>query len=311
MKRQPPDFFSSLDSFDLQSFLDDKKNAIDAALIQALDHFRNHINPTTLVDAMQYSVEAGGKRLRPILCLAACEMVGGTDSNAMHAACALEFIHTYSLIHDDLPAMDNDDLRRGKPTCHKVFGEAVAILAGDGLLTAAFELLAAEMPNKKDVEKNLNVIRIIAKAAGATGMVQGQTLDLLLEGKDVTWKEARHMHRLKTGTLIQASLDAGAVLGEGNLAQVTAIRSYGLHIGLAFQLVDDILNVEGDASVLGKPVGSDQALKKATAPAILGLEQTKVYARQLLDAALDDLNSFGSKGEPLAALAYYVIDRDK
>jgi geranylgeranyl diphosphate synthase type II len=260
---------------------------------------------------MQYSVEAGGKRLRPVLCLAACEAVGGTDDDALYAACALEFIHTYSLIHDDLPAMDDDDLRRGKPTCHQVFGEATAILAGDALLTAAFSVLATDPSVQKKPERALEVIAAISKASGVFGMVQGQLHDMALEGKDVSWDEAQHMHALKTGALIEASVITGALLGGGTSEEVVALRSFGQHIGLAFQVVDDILNVEGETEVLGKPVGSDEELKKASAPAILGLDAAKAYAQELIAASIKDLDRLQAQCLPLRELATFVVNRKK
>lgn len=298
--------------FDLTGYLDEKRRKVDAALQRLWGRFDSH--PGVLVEAMRYSVEAGGKRLRPILCIAAAEAVGGSDAAVMDTACALELMHTYSLIHDDLPAMDNDGFRRGKPTNHKVFGEATAILAGDALLTAAFEVLAGQyrdnIGNITDATC-LQVIYFVARAAGAAGMVQGQMLDLACEGKDISWEDLKTLQRLKTGALIEASLRAGAVLGGGKAQQVAALRAYGIHIGLAFQVVDDVLDVQGDASIIGKPVGSDQRLKKATGPSVLGLEPAKAKARSLVDRAVRELGVFGDKGNVLAALAHHIVQRNR
>jgi geranylgeranyl diphosphate synthase type II len=296
--------------FDLKAYLKAKQNTINAALRKFWDDSEPY--PTLLVQAMRYSVEAGGKRLRPILCIAASEVVGGSEADAMPAACALELIHTYSLIHDDLPAMDDDDLRRGKPTCHKAFNEATAILAGDALQAGAFELLAAAGRNQRgDALKWLEVIYLIARAAGYSGMVQGQMMDISSEGKGISLEELEMLHRLKTSALIEASMQAGAILGGGNSKEITALGAYGRYAGLAFQVADDILNVEGTPEMLGKPVGSDWDHQKATGPSLMGLEQTKARAGELIDSALEELRIFGKKGEPLAALARYILERKK
>jgi geranylgeranyl diphosphate synthase type II len=296
--------------FDLKAYLKAKQQRINAALEKLWDG--TEFFPTPLIQAMRYSLEAGGKRLRPILCLAASEAVGGCDADVMPAACALELIHTYSLIHDDLPAMDDDDLRRGKPTCHKAFDEATAILAGDGLLTAAFEVLAsAARTQGRDPLKWLEISYLIARAAGHTGMVQGQMMDLSVEGKAITIEELETLQQLKTGALIEASVKAGAILGEGTPEQVAALAAYGQHIGLAFQLADDILNIEGTPDIIGKPVGSDQAHRKITGPSLIGLEQAKARATELIDSALEELKDFDMRGQPLAALARYIIERKK
>jgi len=296
--------------FDLERYLAKKRRTVDAALKQALDTWVDRSSPTLLIEAMRYSVESGGKRLRPILCVAACEAVGGKEVQAMDAACALEFIHAYSLIHDDLPAMDNDDLRRGKPTCHKAFGEAAAVLAGDALLTAAFELLAAG-PHAGDIDPaiNLHVIRLVARAAGALGMVQGQMLDITLEGLEARWEQVQRMQQLKTGALIRASVEAGALLGGASSPTLDCISAFGANIGLAFQMIDDILNVEGNPEILGKPVGSDETMRKATSPAVLGLQAAKVYAAGLVESALAQLVPLGTVGRPLAGLARFIVER--
>lgn len=296
--------------FDTLTYLKTKQINVEAALKASWVAWEPY--PTHLVAAMRYSLEAGGKRLRPILCIAASEAVGGTEQGAMPAACALEFIHTYSLIHDDLPAMDNDDLRRGKPTCHKAFDEATAILAGDGLLTAAFEILAeAGSGRTHDASKWLQVVKIISAAAGPSGMVQGQMMDLLAEAETITLEELATMHRLKTGALIQASVITGALLGGGTPRQVTALAQYGGHVGVAFQLADDILNVEGSAEALGKPVGNDAASGKATAASLMGLDHARDHARKLVHKALQALEILDKKAEPLAAIGRYMIERNQ
>ena len=299
--------------FDLKAYLSRKQDRIDAALSTLWEDQDPY--PTRLVTAMRYSLEAGGKRLRPILCIAASEAVGGVEAEVMPAACALELIHTYSLIHDDLPAMDNDDLRRGKPTCHKSFDEATAILAGDALLTAAFEVLAAAGCRQEvlevDAPRWLEVIKLVARAAGYGGMVQGQMMDLSCEGKTITLAELEKLHRLKTGALIEASVKIGAVLGRGNPEQIAALSAYGRHMGLAFQLADDILNVEGTTEALGKPVGSDEAAAKATGPSLMGLTRAKSRAQELTRKALEELKMFDKEAEPLAALARYIVERKK
>jgi geranylgeranyl diphosphate synthase type II len=296
--------------FDLKAYLKAKQQTVNAALDQLWDRTEPH--PTRLVAAMRYSLEAGGKRLRPILCIAASEAVGGSEADVMPAACALELIHTYSLIHDDLPAMDDDDLRRGKPTSHKAFDEATAILAGDALLTAAFEILAtAGREQRRDALKWLEVAYLIACAAGHSGMVQGQMMDLSAEGKEIALEDLERLHQYKTGALIEASLKTGALLGGGSSQEVAALGRYGRHIGLAFQMADDILDVEGKPEMLGKLVGSDQAHQKVTGPSLIGLEQTKVRAGELVDRALEELKIFGIRGEPLAAIARYIVEREK
>jgi geranylgeranyl diphosphate synthase type II len=255
---------------------------------------------------------AGGKRIRPILCLAATEAAGADPEDAMPAACALEMIHTYSLIHDDLPAMDDDAMRRGKPTCHTAFDEATAILAGDALLTLAFQTLSSiEIRKVEQAAKWLDVIQLISYAAGYCGMIQGQMLDMVSEGKQLTLADLKSMHRLKTGALIEASLSGGAVLGGLNSTRVSMLKSYAQNIGLAFQVTDDILNVEGDPEIMGKAVGTDKLHHKATYPSLLGLKESKNFAGQLVENALQALESFDQKAEPLRAIAKYIIERKK
>ncbi|MFW6373955.1 MAG: polyprenyl synthetase family protein [Thermodesulfobacteriota bacterium] len=292
---------------DLKAYLDVRRERINAAL----DAVWVENSPSTrLVSAMRYSLTAGGKRLRPILCLAAAEAVGGDSADALPAACALELIHTYSLIHDDLPAMDDDDLRRGKPTCHKAFDEATAVLAGDGLLTLAFQILSESSSREAfRAEAWLRVIGEIARAAGYRGMIEGQMRDMDGETHGLGLKELEAMHRLKTGGLIQAAVRAGAILGGGTEDLVDRLDRYGGSIGLAFQVTDDILNVEGDPAVMGKAAGTDTTRNKNTYPALLGLEESKAFAEHLIQEALEALAGFDQKSDPLRAIARYILVR--
>jgi len=261
-----------------------------------------------------YALSAGGKRVRPILCLAACAAVtGGGDEIALPAACALEMIHTYSLIHDDLPALDDDDLRRGRPTCHIQFDEATAILTGDALLTMAFEVLAeaATQGSGSDAKTWSHVLGIIARASGCRGMIEGQAQDLAYEGIKIDQTALETMHRLKTGALIRASVHAGGTLGHGNERQLTNLQHYADAIGLAFQVVDDVLNIKGDPSIMGKAVGTDASRQKNTYPALLGLDQSQAYARRLIEDALKALDHFDNNADPLRAIARYIVDRNK
>jgi len=300
----------SLPMFDLTAYLETKQRAVNAALRELWEDQEPY--PTPLKEAMRYSLEAGGKRLRPLLCVAASEAVGGSDTDVMPAACALELIHTYSLIHDDLPAMDDDDLRRGKPTCHKAFDEATAILAGDALLTLAFETLATAGCNHPvDALRWLEVTCLIARAAGYSGMVQGQMMDISSEQKEITVEELETLQRLKTGALIQSAVQAGAILGGGTPEQRARLEAYGGHVGLAFQMADDILNLEGTVETLGKPIGRDEVLQKATSPSLMGLEETKLRTGELVKRALAEIQVFEEKGPPLAALARYIVERNR
>jgi geranylgeranyl diphosphate synthase type II len=265
-----------------------------------------------IVDALSYSLMAGGKRLRPILCIAATEAVGGSVKTVLPASCAIEMIHTYSLIHDDLPAIDNDHTRRGKPTCHITFDEATAIIAGDALLTLAFEVLASAVPiNAQDASKWLNVIKRIATASGYKGMIEGQMRDIDGEGKLLTYEEIMQVHSLKTGALINASLVTGAILGNATPQEIDQLGIYGKHIGLAFQITDDILNIEGDPAIMGKAVGTDQARKKNTFPSIIGMVESKKMARHSINNALKALEGFDNKSVPLRAIAKYIIERKR
>ena len=266
--------------------------------------------PAVIHRAMRYSVFGGGKRLRPVLVLAAAEAVGGAPEPFLPVAAALELIHTYSLIHDDLPAMDDDDFRRGRPTSHRVFGEAVAILAGDALLTEAFGLLTApDCVNRRDPKRLLTVIQEIAAAAGSRGMVGGQTLDILSEGQAVDGAHLELVHRHKTGALIRASLRAGALLAGASPAELEAITAYGEAVGLAFQIADDILNVEGEAAMTGKAVGSDAAKGKATYPSVHGLKEAKARAAALVAEALKALEPLDARADPLRGIARFIVER--
>jgi geranylgeranyl diphosphate synthase type II len=295
---------------DLKHYLSERKILIDQMLDQSLP--TGNGPSYRVVEAMRYSLLAGGKRLRPILCLAAAEAVSSEAALILPVACALEMIHTYSLIHDDLPAMDDDDLRRGRPTCHKQFDEATAILAGDGLLTAAFFVLGeAAVSHPAQAAAYAEAIRFIAAASGHQGMVGGQMADLLAEGRPSTLEQVEAIHQLKTGALLTASVRAGAVLGSGAPEQVEALTKYGEKFGLIFQITDDLLDVEGESGEMGKPTGMDAVRQKATYPAVLGVTGAKDQARRLVDEALLDLQSFGEAAEPLRQLAKYLLIRRK
>jgi geranylgeranyl diphosphate synthase type II len=293
---------------DLKSYLDHRISQVDKALESVLPG--ESTLPASLHKAMRYSIFAGGKRIRPILMIAACEAVGGDPARVMPAACAMEMIHTYSLIHDDLPAMDDDDFRRGRPTNHKVFGEATAILAGDALLTEAFILLSnPEASREIDAEIIRRVVHIIARCAGSLGMVGGQVVDMESEGKKIDFPTLEYIHTHKTGALILASVQAGALIGGADEGVFAALTRYGEAAGLAFQVADDILDVVGDQAQLGKDVGSDQARGKATYVALLGLEEARRRARELRDVALTALDPLGESAEPLRSIASYIVDR--
>ena len=295
--------------FNLNAYLTRHNKRINGALESLLS---TSDKADRILEAMTYSLMAGGKRIRPVLCLAATEAAGGDPEDAMPAACALEMIHTYSLIHDDLPAMDDDALRRGKPTCHMAFDEATAILAGDALLTLAFQTLSSiELSKTEQAARWLRVIQLISHAAGYCGMIQGQMLDIASEGEQLTLAELKTMHHLKTGALIKASISSGAILGGLSSTRVSMFESYAQNIGLAFQVTDDILNVEGDPEIMGKAVGTDELRNKATYPSLLGLEESKDFARQLVEDALQALESFDEKAEPLRAIAKYIVERKK
>ncbi|MBF0370113.1 MAG: polyprenyl synthetase family protein [Magnetococcales bacterium] len=290
----------------LSQYLSERRSLVE----KALDSHVPSVNkpPARLNAAIRHSLMAGGKRLRPILVLAACEAVEGPVANLLPFACALECIHTYSLIHDDLPAMDDDDLRRGRPTCHKAFDEATAILAGDALLTLAFELAASPM---KDIDPGdqLTMIAQLARDAGIFGMVGGQMLDIEAENREVTLVELQNVHIHKTGALIRAACLAGGKLGGGDREQVKRLKRYGEAIGLAFQVMDDILDEVGDSAVMGKSAGSDRARSKATYPHLLGLPQAREEAQFLVDEALSQLQPFSAAADPLRELARFIVSR--
>ena len=291
----------------MQALLAQVQSRVEQQLLQRLDELQ--LADARLAQAMQYGLLNGGKRLRPFLTYATASALGGSWEQADAAACALEMVHSYSLVHDDLPAMDDDDLRRGKPTCHIAFDEATAILAGDGLLTAAFEVLS-QAP--LSVSQRLQLIQILARAAGGAGMVAGQAIDLSHVGKSMTLQQLENMHRHKTGALICAAVDMGAcsVLEQTPADIATALGRYANAVGLAFQVQDDILDIESDTATLGKEQGADVALNKPTYPALLGLDGARQKARELVDEACDALQALPGDSSILAALAGYIIERD-
>ncbi|GAB4132754.1 MAG: polyprenyl synthetase family protein [Cyanobacteria bacterium J069] len=291
--------------FDLSSYLAERQAIVETALDQSL----SVAYPETIYESMRYSLMAGGKRLRPILCLATCEMVGGTLEMALPTACALEMIHTMSLIHDDLPAMDNDDYRRGKLTNHKVYGEDIAILAGDGLLTYAFEYIASKTADVPS-DRTLQVIVHLSRAVGAAGLVGGQVVDLESEGKsDVTLETLTWIHRHKTGALLEASVVCGAILAGASADDQQRLSKYSQDIGLAFQIVDDVLDLTATPEELGKSVGKDLQAQKATYPSFWGIEESKRQAAQLIASAKAELAPYGTRAQPLLAIADYITAR--
>jgi geranylgeranyl diphosphate synthase type II len=292
-------------AFDLASYLQDKKELVEIALDGSLPIVR----PEKIYEAMRYSLLAGGKRLRPILCLATCDLLGGTVEMSMPTACALEMIHTMSLIHDDLPAMDNDDYRRGKLTNHKVFGEDIAILAGDGLLAYAFEFVATQTKNV--APKNIiEVIARLGRTVGAAGLVGGQVLDLESEGKtNITAETLTFIHTHKTGALLETSVVSGAILAGACPEEVKKLSQYAQNIGLAFQIIDDILDITATQEELGKTAGKDLTAQKATYPSLWGIEESRNQAQQLIDSAIDKLAGYGENAAPLRAIAQYIVNR--
>ncbi len=292
---------------DLKKYMKEKKEAVDSFF---RDYFKEQRRPAVLQESMLYSLFAGGKRVRPILAMAAYEACGGAASDIVPYASTLELIHTYSLIHDDLPAMDNDDLRRGKPTNHKVYGEAVAILAGDALLTEAFRILSD--PSHSGKVKAGDLLRAsaeIASAAGYRGMVAGQVQDILSENAEADAETLQFIHRHKTAALIRASVKAGGILCGSSEDVVGSLTSYGENIGHAFQVIDDILDVEGDTEELGKTVGSDEKINKMTYPRLYGLERSRAIAKELVAAAVASLDMFSSAADPLREIARYLLER--
>ena len=292
-------------AFDLHSYLKQRKNLVEEALNNSLTIKK----PETIYQAMRYSLLAGGKRLRPILCLATCELTGGSIDIAMPTACALEMIHTMSLIHDDLPAMDNDDYRRGQLTNHKVYGDDIAILAGDGLLAYAFEYVAANTHNVP-AERIVKVIARLGRTVGAEGLVGGQVLDLESEGKaDISAQTLSFIHTHKTGALLETSVVSGAILAGASAEDITKLSRYAQNIGLAFQIIDDILDITATDEELGKTAGKDLQAQKATYPSLWGIEKSRIQAQNLIDEAIAQLTTYGEKAEPLREIANYIITR--
>ena len=291
----------------IKTYLVSRQKLIERALDRYLP--KANTKPATLHRAMRYSLFAGGKRLRPILCLAATEASGGKIRNALPLACALECIHTYSLVHDDLPSMDNDDFRRGRPTCHKVFGDAIAILAGDGLLTIAFEIVSSAKPTSRYDTSSL--LREIAVAAGSQRLIAGQVADLEAEGKNVKRDQLQFIHQNKTAAILKSSVRLGAMSANADAKKLSAVTRFGQRLGLAFQIIDDILDVTQTSEILGKSAGKDVAAKKATYPAVIGLEKSRAEARRLTRQAHSALSLFSSRdAEPLHALANYLLERE-
>ncbi|MBI2058761.1 MAG: polyprenyl synthetase family protein [Nitrospirae bacterium] len=300
------------DAFDLGGYFRERVRRIDAALGTILPSPRSASNAdlSRLFEAMRYSVFAGGKRLRPILAIAACEAVKGKAEKALPVACAIELIHTYSLIHDDLPSMDNADLRRGKTTCHKVFGEPQAILAGDALLTLGFEILARN-PSKLPAAAVVRIIQAIARASGPDGMVAGQAIDIGQVPATPTPARIEDLERRKTGALIQAALTAGALVKGASAATLGALQRYGLKIGVAFQIADDLLDATSTSSQLGKEAGQDEKLRKTTFVTLYGIEGARNKANYLAESAQRSLRPFGPGADPLRAIARWVVSRSR
>jgi len=296
-------------AFDLDRYMKERAALVEDALAQRVPPIAGPAS--RLGEAMRYSLLAGGKRLRPVLALAAGEAVGDAREAVLGFACAIEMIHTYSLIHDDLPCMDDDDLRRGRPTNHKVYGEAIATLAGDGLLTDAFQVLASSALSGAPVsfEVALTVVAELAEAAGSSGMVGGQVIDLLGEGQDLSLRELEYLHSRKTGALIEAAVCCGARLAGATAVQLAALRAYAQALGLAFQVADDLLDVEASAEDVGKRTHKDEARGKATYPSLLGVARSRELARQLADQACQALKDFDEKAAPLRALALFAVER--
>jgi geranylgeranyl diphosphate synthase, type II len=294
-------------TFNLIAYLKERQKLCENALDAAIPV----VYPEKIYEAMRYSLLAGGKRVRPILCLATCEMTGGTLEIAMPTACAVEMIHTMSLIHDDLPAMDNDDYRRGKLTNHKVYGEDVAILAGDGLLALAFEFVATQTPQEVPRDRVLQVIARLGRALGAAGLVGGQVVDLESEGKlDTSLETLNFIHNHKTAALLEASVVCGGILTGASSEDVQRLSRYAQNIGLAFQIVDDILDITATQEQLGKTAGKDLKAQKVTYPSLWGLEESRSKAQQLIEAACAELEAFGELAQPLKAIAHYIISRN-
>ena len=290
----------------LKAYLAARQKSVDRALDRFLP--KQDVPPVTIHQAMRYSLFAGGKRLRPILCLAAAEACGGKISDALPLASAMECIHTYSLVHDDLPSMDNDDFRRGRATCHKVFGEGIASLAGDGLLTIAFEIAARAKPTRR--YSMAEIIREIASAAGSRKLIAGQVADLEAEGQPANRSLVRYIHENKTAAMLTTSVRLGAMSADAEAKKLSAVTKFGRSLGLAFQVIDDILDVTQTSEKLGKSAGKDVAAHKATYPAVIGLEASRAEARRLTNAAHRALSSFGHEAERLREIADYLLERE-
>ncbi|MFQ3574593.1 MAG: polyprenyl synthetase family protein [Thermodesulfovibrionales bacterium] len=296
---------------DIESYIKEKANLVNLFISR---YFQHHQKPEELFNSILYSLTAGGKRIRPVLCMASYEVFGGNAKEVVPYASAFEFIHTYSLIHDDLPAMDDDDLRRGKPTNHKVFGEAIAILAGDGLLTEAFKILSSKsymnsLPNGMSDGVILSLIHEVASSAGLDGMVVGQAMDIISEQKQPSEETLVFIHTNKTAEMIKVSVKAGAMLANAEDKYIELLTRYGLNIGLAFQIVDDIIDITETTESLGKTKGSDDRKKKMTYPALFGIDTSRQKVKDLVDEAIDTLSIFNERAEPLRLIARYLSER--
>ncbi len=289
----------------LQNYLATRCCRVDAALSRYLP--RSSVKPVTLHKAMRYSLFAGGKRLRPILCLASADACGGRESAAMPLGCAVEYIHTYSLIHDDLPCMDDDDFRRGKPTSHKVFGEAIAVLAGDALLASAFEIVA--LCKFKSRYSHGDLVLEIARASGSLFLVAGQVTDLESEGKSISHSQLRYIHEKKTAALLTCAIRLGAMSANATPSQLNALTRFAYNLGMAFQVIDDIMDATKTSKELGKTAGKDVKAGKATYPSILGMKRAEKEADRYTSAAINALRSFGSRAQQLGQLAHYLLNR--
>jgi geranylgeranyl diphosphate synthase type II len=297
------------ESWSLETYLQARCELVNAALNSYLPG--NETLAGRLHEAMRYSVFAGGKRIRPLLLLAACEVLGGEVAQALPAACAIEMVHSYSLIHDDLPAMDDDALRRGKPTNHKVFGEAMAILAGDALLTEAFVLLShPQVLQQVSAEGRCRILHLLAKSSGSRGMVGGQVVDMESEERQIDLPTLEYIHTHKTGALILAAIEMGAIIGGADAEQLRAFKRYGEAVGLAFQIGDDILDIVADQDLLGKDVGSDQQRGKATYPALMGLDAARQRKDELFSLAVQSLEPLGAAARRLREIAAFIVNRE-
>jgi len=290
----------------LKSYLAARAAKVDAAMDQFLPKAKER--PATIHEAMRYAVFAGGKRLRPVLCIAAAEACGGKISQALAPACAVELMHTYSLVHDDLPAMDDDDLRRGRPTCHKVYGEGMAVLCGDALLTEAFIVLTQTPATKRYGAREY--VAELARCGGSKQLIGGQVMDLEGESKKLGKRKLVRIHEAKTAALLTTSLRLGAMTANASPAQLAALTSFGYHLGLAFQVIDDILDVTQSTEVLGKTAGKDQAVEKTTYPSVIGLNASRKEAAKLTKAAMEALKPLGKKAKRLEEIASYMLERE-